>query len=232
MKAHVNWPIFTQTSLDSGSLTMLGAVMHNFQEPGEYLGTILHRDETVGRFSLTVDKECPTVQADVDLATLHRSQRAQCKEEPRKHYVVNPKGYAVFYVSRGSGGYAVVIGRLQDKGEARLVFDSRELRDGDIFAVTMIRPGSYSVTNEKNDAKGEITVSYPKVGKVPYRPPNPVTIKCTDKRLTPNKVEIRPAQGQVYQIQTPSRIRIELIEPLDGPTEEPQRKPRRTKKQS
>ena len=231
MKANVNWPIFTQTSLDSGMLTMLGAVIHNFPEPGEYFGTILLRDEAVGRFNLTVDKECPTVQADIDLATLHRPQQATCKKESQKRYVVNPKGYAVFHVTRGTGGYAVVIGKLQEKGEAKLAFDSRELKEGDMFAVTMIRPGKYNVTNEKSDAKAEITVSYPRVGKVPCRPPNPVNIKCTDKRLTPSKIEIQPAQGQVYQIQTPSRIKIELVQPIDGPSEQ-QRAPRRTKKQS
>lgn len=230
MKAYVNWPIFTQTSLDSGSLTMLGAVMHNFPEPGEYMGTILHKDEAVGSFNLTVDKESPAAQVDIDLATLHRPSLTQCKKEPQKRYVVNPKGYAVFYVSRGSGGYAVVIGRLQEKGEAKISFDSRELTSGDIFAVTMIRPGTYSVTNVKSDAKGEITVRYPKVGKVPYRAPNPVSIKSIEKRLTPNKIEIHPAQGQVYQIQAPSRIKIELIKPDDGPSQEPPKKTRARKK--
>ena len=95
----------------------------------------------------------------------------------------------------------------------------------------MIRPGIYAVINEKNDAKAEITVWYPKIGKVPYRPPNPVTINCTGKRLTPNKIDIQPAQGQVYKIQTPSRIKIELIMPIDGPSEEKQPRTRKVKKQ-
>jgi len=231
MKARVNWPIFTQTNLDSGELTMLGSVIHNFSEPGEYLGTVLLRDETVGRFNLTVEEGCPTVQANIDLATLHKPEPAQCKDEPQKRYVVNPKGYAVFYVSKGTGGYSVVVGKIQNKGESKLAFNSRELGEGDMFAVTMIRPGIYSVLNEKNDAKAEITVRYPKIGKVPYRPPTPVTINCTGKRLTPNKIDIQPAQGQVYKIQTPSRIKIELIRPIDGSSEEKQPRTRKTKKQ-
>jgi len=217
MKAFVNWHMFTQTSLDSGSLTMLGAVIHNFSEPGEYMGTILRKDEAVGRFQLTVDKECPTMQVDIDLPKIHQPTQEYCKSEPVKRFVVNPQGYVLFYVSRGAGGYAVVVGRLEDKGKEKPSFDSRELKEGDIFAVTMIRPGTYSVTNIRTDAKGEIVVAYPKIGEVPYRPPKPVSIECTEKRLILDRIKIEAAQGQVYRIKTPSRIKIELVKPDDGP---------------
>ena len=32
--------LFTQIGLDSGSLTMLGAVIHSFRKPGEYRGSV------------------------------------------------------------------------------------------------------------------------------------------------------------------------------------------------
>ena len=230
MKAFINWHMFTQTSLDSGSLTMLGAVIHNFSEPGEYLGTISRKGKAVGDFHLTVDKECPAMQVNIDLATLHRRSSDKCESEPGKRLKVNPKGYAVFYVSQGAGGYAVVLGTLRGKRQVE-VFDSRTLKEGDLFAVTLIRPGTYSVTNVKTDAKGEVVVAYPRTRKVPYRPPKPVTIECTEKRLRPNKIKIEPAQGQVYRLKVPSRITIELVKPDVGPrrTRQEERTARRRK---
>lgn len=232
MKAFINWHIFTQTGLDSGSLTMLGAVIHKFSEPGEYIGTILRENKDVGSFRLSVDKDCPAMQVDIDLATLLRSTRARAKCESNGRFMVNPNGYVVFYVSHGPGGYAVVVGRIGEEGETKRLFDSRKLREGDMFAVTMIRPGTYSVTNVNTDAKGEIVVAYPKVGKVPYRPPNPVSIECTEKAFSPDKIKIEPAQGQVYLFKTQSRINITLIKPDDGPSGKRQQRISRLRKQA
>ncbi|MFX0201159.1 MAG: hypothetical protein ACFFCW_34005 [Candidatus Hodarchaeota archaeon] len=224
MKAFINWHIFTQTGLDSGSLTMLGAVIHKFPESGEYMGTILRENKDVGSFRLSVDKDCPAMQVDIDLAALYRSARERNRCESSGRFVVNPNGYVVFYVSHGPGGYAVTVGTIGEKGEAKQLFDSRKLRQGDMFAVTMIRPGIYSVTNVNTGAKGEIVVAYPKVGKVAYRPPNPASIECTEKAFTPDKIKIEPAQGQVYVFKTLSRIKIALIKADEGPSEKRRQK--------
>lgn len=216
MKAYIKRHLITQTSLDSGALTMLGSVVHSFSEPGEYLVTILRHNEAVGRFQLTVEKECPAMQVDIDLATLHRLALRHPEGEVRKRFEVNPKGYAVFSVTRGAGGYALVASRMGRERKSE-PFDSRELKEGDLFAATLIRPGTYSVTNVNTGAKGQIVVAYPKIGKRPYRPPDPVPIECTEKALEPENIEIKATQGQVYRFKTPSRIKIELLKPDDGP---------------
>jgi len=234
LKAFINWPIFTQTSIDSGSLTMLGSVLHNFSEPGIYMGTILQNNEAVSTFQLIVDKDSPATQVDIDLASLHQGKIKHSCSDDSKRFEVNPKGYAVFYVSRGSGGYSVVVGRLDENEKARLFFDSRELKEGDIFTATIIRPGLYTVTNIKTKSSGKIVVTYPKRGKVPFRPPRPKSIECNKDSLDPNKIEIHATQGQIYKIKTPSRIKIELIEPDDGSKVEKERikkKERQTRKQ-
>ena len=215
MKAYIKRHLITQTGLDSGALTMLGSVVHRFSEPGEYLVTILRDNEAVGRFQLTVEKECPAMQVDIDLATLHRLASEHPVGEVEKRFKVNPEGYAVFHVSRGAGGYAVVASRMGRKRESK-PFDSRELKDGDLFAATMIRPGTYSVTNVITGAKGEIVVAYPRIGKKPYRPPEPVSIYWTENALEPDRIDINPAQGQVHHFKVPSRIKIELVKPDDG----------------
>ena len=230
MKSFINRNLFTQTNLDSGSLTMLGAVIHNFPEPGEYHGTVLRGEDEVENFHLTVDKDCPEMQVNIDLAAIDQPDSEHCESELKKRLVVNPKGYAVFHVSHGAGGYAVRVGRLDGKSKDE-PFDSRELKDGDMFAATLIRPGIYSVVNADTKVRGKIVVAYSKIKKMPsYRPSDPVSIRCTKKAfeldktkiertkkvLEPGKIEIEPAQGQVYHFETASRIRIELQKPDDG----------------
>jgi len=114
--------------------------------------------------------------------------------------VVNPKGYAVFHVSHGAGGYAVRAGRLDGKSKDE-PFDSRELKEGGMFAATLIRPGIYSVVNANTKVRGKIGVAYPKIEKTsPYRPSDPVSIRCTKKVLEPGKIEIGPAQRNAERI--------------------------------
>ncbi|MDP2659400.1 MAG: hypothetical protein Q8R28_01545, partial [Dehalococcoidia bacterium] len=172
MKAFINRDLITQTGVDSGALTMLGSVVRNFPEPGEYLGTVFQGDREGARFQLAVDKESAAMQVDIDLANLSAAPREECpcKEGSGgglRRFVVNPKGYVVFHVSRGPGGYAVRVAGVAGEHQGK-PFDSRELQEGDLFAVTLIRPGAYSVSNLSNKARGEIVVAYPKAGKAPF----------------------------------------------------------------
>jgi hypothetical protein len=221
MKAYVNRHLFTQTTLDSGSLTMGLAVIHKFSETGEYFGTIHHREKKdVGSFQLTIDRECPIMQADIDLSKLYQPSRGEsiCKRssnENERRFILNPNGYAIFYVSNGAGRYALTVVEARREVQAK-TFDSRKLIEGDMFAATMIRPGIYIVTNAYNKAKADLSVAYPKIGTVPYHPPNPILIECTKDRFEPNFIKIETAQGQLYRIRTPSRIKIELVEPKEG----------------
>lgn len=230
----VNHQLFTQTSVDTGALTMLGTIVHRFPEPGEYLG-VAERGSEARSFHVRVDADSPAMQVNVDLASLGPvppgSPNCGCKHgEGRPHptFVVNPAGYVVFHVSGGAGGYRVRVGRLE-KPKA-LLFDSTRLDGDDLFAVTLIRPGTYSVRNTITKASGEIVVAYPKAGRRPYRPPAPVEIECTEKTLRPSRIRLKAAQGQVYRFGTPSRIGIELVKPDDGPTAGEPTGPVRTRK--
>jgi hypothetical protein len=230
-KVLVNQHLFTQTSVDSGSLTMLGVVIHRFTEPGEYMG-VVERGRETRSFRLSVDEGSSAMQANIDLATLsgghHHHADCGCKHKETgadRTYVVNPAGYVVFHVSSGSGGYVVRVGSPESADAP--VFDSTQLEGDDIFAVTLIRPGTYSVRNVASGARGEIVVAYPRVGQQPQQPAEPVEIECTEKTLRPAKIKIQAAQGQLYRFRTPSRIAIELVEPDDGPRRRRPKAPRR-----
>ena len=217
---------FEQIGLDSGALTLLGVIVHSLKEPGEYRGTVRRDKLPEASFYISADSNSPVAQVTIDLASLSPGPEDEktdcCKEEDKNRFVVNPKGYALFRVSRGSGGYNVHIRRAAEDPKTA-VYDSSQLEDGDVFSAIIVRPGRYSFKNLVTRGEGEIVVSYPVIGKTAYRPPAPVSVECIREGFKPARVELQPGQGLNCQIRVPSRIKIELVKPDDGPREERER---------
>jgi len=233
----INHQLIAQTVIDSGDLAMLGAVIHNFPDPGHYRVAVLSDELVVATHTLRVDENSTATQVNIDLAppafgTADRTASGcDCKAEKARTagdswcYTVNPRGQVLFYVSRGTDGYAVQVNKVND---AKILFDSRQLQEGDLFAATLLRPGSYSITNVPAGYKSEVVVAYPKPGKTPFKAPAPVSIDATKSGLVivsdgkekkMDKLGIEATQGQLFKIKTPSRIRIELVKADDGPAE-------------
>ena len=224
MKVNINHHLFTQTNLDSGALTVAASVIHSFPVAGTYDGLVGRGDNLLTSFHLVVDEKSTTMQLNLDLAELARPDKAvnecQCKDDSKtsSHFEVNPKGFVLMYVSKGAGGYAVRISGV-DKDKP-IQFDSRDLKAGDLFVVSLLRPGTFSLTN-KTGAKGTIVVAFPpaKRGNELFNRAKPAEIKCLDKEFVPPKIDLEVAQGQIYRIETKegSRIKIELVKADDGP---------------
>ena len=217
--------LFTQTGLDSGSLTMLGSVIHTFREAGEYKGTVRRGDTILSTFYLSADKNSAIAQVNIDLAALTEPKSSGSSEKcchdhkgDQHRFVVNPRGYAVFHVSGGEGGYYVHTEKvIEGKDTDQRVFDSRKLSDSDVFSGTIIRPGTYSVTNVLTKAQAQVVVSYPVIGKTAYRPPAPVRVKSSGDYFEPKRIELKPGQGMLFDCEKPSRIKITLEKADDGP---------------
>ncbi len=224
---------FTQIGLDSGALTMLGVVVHSFGEPGEYRGVVLSGDQDEATFYVSVDRNCAVAGVNIDLAGLAGTgpgpgtsdSEAECccgqddaasgGSQGGPRYVVHPKGYAVFRVSGGAGGYAVNVRKAEEDPKLK-AYDTRTLQPGDIFSAILMRPGKYSVKNALGKARAEVTVAYPKVGKTAYTPPAPVVVELEDT-IQPGRIKLKPMQGLNFNVHTDARIVIELEEADDGP---------------
>jgi hypothetical protein len=155
-------------------------------------------------------------QVQVDLKALDLSAGQQIEDKSQNRFRLKREGYGLFYVSTGAGGYAVQIHKAEKDGSRAAVFDSRKLKDDDLFVATVLRPGTYSITNATTDARAELTVMYPEVGRIP-RSPQPVSLECTRQSITPSKMKISPTQPLVFSFDVPSRIKIELAKPEDRP---------------
>jgi hypothetical protein len=216
--------LYTQIGLDSAALTRLGVLVHGFGEPGEYRGTARRGDLPEATFQVSVDPSCAVAQVRIDLATL-ADEEDGCGGTPR--FVVHPRGFAVFHVSEGSGGYWVNV-RRADEDTSVKAYDSRRLEQGDIFSAVLLRPGRYSIENTLSKARGEVTVAYPTMGKAAYRPPAPLEAECGDT-IKPKAIRLKPVQGINIHATAPARIKIALVEPDDGPRSRPSPSKRRSK---
>ena len=229
--------LFTQIGLDSGSLTMLGTLVHGFTEPGEYRCALHAGPEVKAVFIVHADPESPNASATVDLAALAGGTAAPsggdcgCESSsdgaaaiPR--YVVNPRGHVVFRVGAGAGQFYVHARRpassTEDKG-----YDSRAMVEGDSFAAILLRPGTYAMTNALSKAKGEIVVDYPPLKERNYRPAGPVRITCDARGFNPSTVRVGPGQGVIFESHVASRVVITLAKPDDGPKDRVRSRPPR-----
>jgi hypothetical protein len=233
MAAILDRNFFTQVGLDSGALTMLGVIVHTFGEPGEYRGLVLSGDENQATFYVSVDRDCAVAGVNIDLASLAGTAAASgsnaadlgtgcgCGQAsaaggaPGPRFLVHPKGYVVFHVSGGPGGYAVNVRKAVEDPEVK-PYDSRTLAPGDIFSAILVRPGRYMIRNALGDARAQVTVSYPGDGRIAYRPPAPEVVEL-GRTITPARINLKPMQALNFNVSTTARIVIELEEADDGP---------------
>lgn len=220
MRAELNLHLF-KTTIDSSSLNQLTAVSHRFSKSGVYQATIFRGGAIAGRFLLQVSDEWRPGPLTIDLATvpdLSPTTSAASEPRSRKRFVTNPDEYVIFYVSRGAGGYAVVITGA-NRGRSAVEFDSRELNRGDLFSVALFRPGTYAIDCVTANKRAEAIVSYPEIGDEPYVPPDPVQVTCTDSGFQPDNIRVKPGQTQMFNFTSsrPSQINVKLITPIDRP---------------
>ena len=217
-QARLNRAMFSQRPLDSGALTVLATLYHHFREPGDYDIVIQRGGQTVRRLYVRVEKESGPAQLSFDLADPGDSDADCCCCDDEPSHVLRLNGVIAFYVSQGMGQYTVTI-TWHSGEEKRVVLDSSAaLPEGDLFAVTPVRPGGYSLTNREAQAQGRIRVAMPRPGK--YRPDEVALVEAVEGGFKPEEVSIFAGQSVVIMCRVPARLRVELTEPEQpGPVE-------------
>lgn len=206
MRTIVKRQLFTQRVFDSGSLGVLASVIHQFGEAGAYEAKTYLGESPAGAFSFVVDPDSKVQQLTIDLAELGREKEdCKCEGEKREERIVSPKGYVLFYASRGIG-YSVRVGRGNERQAA---FDSRQLGSGDLFAVSLLEPTTYSVVDRIGGGKAEITVELDPARIRKANRPDPVYADAKKGAIEPRSIRLVSAQGLVFRISTGSRVVIE-----------------------
>ncbi len=232
MARSVNLDQLAQTSFDSAIPSGSAIVAHPLQTAGDYVVSRLDGRSLVQSHALVVraaDDDAAadrTVTASLQFAGTEvrvPAVRRTLETHELETLDLREGGYASFTGPAGSSETARVQ-RVTAKGRASTEWESTKLVDGDVYALSIGRPGRYRMRNTVDGAEAQVVVTYPKVGNKPYRPATPVTVRATEASLTPAEITLGPLQGLVVQIGAPARIMIELIEADDGPDRKEQTK--------
>jgi hypothetical protein len=201
----INRALLTNPALDSGAIAVRGTVFHVFTEAGDHDVTILRDGRVTGRFTVAVQPEGAVPQVNLDLAGLEAA--AGRSGNVTGHYAIREGGVMGFAAGLGVGRYAVVIGHTAGGG-SRTVLDSRgQLPAGDLFAVTLIIPGTYRATNLASQARLPITVAKPGRDE-PYSPARPTLVRAGDRGFDPAEAHILAGQSIVLLAETPARFLV------------------------
>lgn len=272
-RPRINRHALTDTTHASDGLGVLGTIVHPVAGAGRLLGTVYREGRRLGAFEVIADDDSELPQLNLDLFGFGPGRSPLpggggtggpggdagggcCDDEGKPEespevdgprFRVKPEGYLVFHVSWGRAGYHVTLAEPAEEGP-KTVFDSRRLAEGDLFALTLLRPGRYEVRTRKGrgsekggegsgaaagEPSGQIRVAYPTPGRTSRRPEGPARISVEDGALEPAKVEVDPAQGLVFECrQKECAIAVELVEPDDGPdgTSDPKRPDARSRR--
>ena len=229
-----NRAALNQTSFDSAAPSGAAAVVHRLQREGRYTVAVTGEDavtETKTIFVAAAEDGRPTVLTPpdprrpgpptallVDLASTRPVPGRPTRPGTPDQLSLGAGGYVSFTAPPGEVRRFVVT-KIADSGEQEeeQELDSSRLRASDAFAVTLLRPGTYAVRDTTGGHEGRVVVTYPQVGRAPYRPADPVEVACGDGPLQPDAVTIGPGQGVVFRAVGDCRITVDLVEPDDGP---------------
>jgi len=214
-KAIINRGTILQNGFDSGRLTPLCVVIHEFQSAGEFQGKVYQDDRPVSNFRLSVNKNSTNKQVNIDLATLTPEEPRQSGAQPQARFDLQPGGNAVFYVSSGRGGNAVTINQIGL--QSFVVFDSRSLDKGDIFLVTLLRPGQYQLTNAITKIESQVRVNYPIAAGAPLKKLELQTTSVGPKQFGTASLEMQAIQGLAVRCDTPSRLTMQITQTFEKP---------------
>jgi hypothetical protein len=217
-KVVLNRAVFVQRPLDSSELSVLATLFHRFPVRGDYEVFVRRDAQVVRRLRVRVEEGNAPNQIDIDLAesSLSASTRqAACLED--QEFLLKTNGVIAFYASQGIERYTVSV--TQDLREKRLtLLDSRKpLPEGDLFAVTLVRPGAYRVVNLTGKAEGQIQVSLPPREK--YRADQVTLVECTKEGFQPREVSVYSGQSVAFHCRVPAQIRVEPARPPDAALE-------------
>jgi hypothetical protein len=199
MKAKINQKLFNESRFDSGELSVLTMTVHQFNIPGFYQAVVQRQGLEVSKFYFTVAENSPAMELHIDLSEVARRVYTVQNNSMK---IVSPKGYVLFYSSYDYGYTVLVSDRNGDR-----VFDSTKLGEGDIFSLSLLTPGRYSILNGLESVSGEIIVNPIPESIKNFDPASQLNIDVSQDKYTPEQVEIISGQGLVFHIKT-SDVRV------------------------
>jgi hypothetical protein len=216
MGVFVNTAMLRTTSTSSDALDVLGTIIHPVPV-GDYGGEVWRGKTRLSTFTLSVAKEDQPSSVQVDLETLAGPRSSGSAPKFRATGTDQSPGYVVFHVSSGEGGFHVLLTR-----GGKTVHDTRQLSAGDMFAATLVRPGSYDMAAGKT-RQGKIEVKNLQARAELRREFATGNVKVTAAALEPKAVEVEAGDSVVFNLMAAATVSVAFKGPKSGKTRRPAR---------
>ena len=201
----LNRPVFTQQRFSSASLTVLTTLIHRFTEPGTYHVAVTGGAATRND-SVIVSASGAHQQVNIDMSKSGNGRGgaptgragAGCCCEPAAGRDLVVGGVVASYASAGTGAYRVAVTHMGER-EKRVVLDSaKTVPKGDYFALTLVRPGTYTITDELSSATSTVRVLVPERGRTDTEVV--ALLKLGEGRFEPSAAELLAGQSVVVEL--------------------------------
>ena len=182
---------------------------------GVYRVDVWRANRVVAFVQLLVSSSAVEAQAVVECASLERAARGFAADATAGRLPLRPNGWLVVHAADGEG-YSVTAHRTADGGDG---WDSRTLREGDVFSLVLLRPGAYQMVNATSGASASLRVIYPdpRSNTRDRVPLTPAEIRLSSRGFEPDDTTLRPGQGIIVRVGSEARIVIRLTAEDDGP---------------
>jgi hypothetical protein len=214
-KIVLNREVFSRRAHEVTALRVLGTLIHRFMDAGTFELFVFGDGSLRHRAPVNVSEGGP-FQINIDMT-----------EQMAERFHISPGGALGFFASGGSGQYHVRVDQIKGKERAIVLDSTKGIPAGDLYAVTLVRPGRYRVTDPVNKAEAVIYVDMPprpepsKPGDVRsasrtpvrYRHDQPTGLVVAKDEIKPREVKILAGQTVVFECSVPASIRVESSDP-------------------
>lgn len=194
MKRIVNKAAIDKKAYNSTYVGVLSYHAIQIKEEGSYLGHIIYKGKVLDTVKIDCRDSCGELQANLDLysfGTLPGSQRGVA------NVPIQPEGYLLLFNSRGDTPYRFQLEKVGERPYGNILRDTKELCPGDLYACTIIRPGTYQVLfNGKQTAT--VCVAYPNADADKNRLTEAVRVSLGGKEQK-KTIDLLPMQGLVFE---------------------------------
>lgn len=209
---NLNRPLFALSKFDSSALTVLTTFLHSFSKVGQYDVAVRRAGKVVRRLAVNILEDAAEQQHNVDLAKLDDAGHG-CGCGAKDTFALKLGGVMGFYASTGTAKYTVMVKYSNDSEKTKTIVadSSREVPQGDLFALTLVRPGLYRLEDLKQKSESEVTVRLPK-GQKDYKPGLAKVLSIGKQSLKEcGPLEIFSGQSLVFHCEAAAHIRAELV---------------------
>ena len=200
MAVNVNLAILEATRFSSDSIGPLVFAVHAL-EAGIYAGEVYAGDRRAGVLEISVVEDRTSPQVSIDLCKLNGGG----PEAVRRYScgLHEGKGYALFFSSHGATAYRVILSR-----DGEPVYDSRRPAEGDLWGLTLLRPGPYEMRTGARGAAGRIEVKPLERAKDGLPASQAAQVRVTGEKLDPAKLSIRSGDGVVFTLDGKTTLQL------------------------